>query len=186
VDFGHYNDLAVVAAAELVNTVGSVSGDELLPTAAAAREFLSLHDFSFADELAEADLEDLRAIRERLRIIFFAPGDDVAVEQLNRLLFDLQLNPFLTDHDGRWHLHYATDDTSVARRVGAAMAMGLASMIAEHGFSRVGACAADDCEDVFIDTSRNHSRRFCCEGCSSRTNVAAFRARKSATNSQPV
>ena len=176
-DFGHYNDLAVQAAADLVNTVGSFTGRELMPTAEDARRFLAERNFSFAGELEESDLGEIRMVRERLREVFFAGDDQVAVERLNRLLEELDLSPFLTDHDGHWHLHYAPDDTSVGRRVAAAMAMGLAAMIAEHGFSRVGTCAADDCNDVFIDTSRNHSRRFCGEGCSSRTNVAAYRAR---------
>lgn len=177
-DFGHYNDLAVQAAADLVNTVGSYTGNELMPTAEDARRFLDERDFSFAAELKESDMAEIRDVRERLREVFFAEDDQVAVERLNRLLEELELSPFLTDHDGHWHLHYAPDDTSVGRRAAAAMAMGLAAMVAEHGFSRVGICAAGDCSDVFIDTSRNQSRRFCGEGCSSRTNVAAFRARR--------
>ena len=177
-DFGHYNDLAVQAAADLVNTVGSHTGNELMPSAKDARDFLSDRNFSFADELTEADLDEIRSVRDRLRDVFFAGDDQKAVENLNRLLEELELSPFLTDHDGHWHLHYAADNTSVGRRTAAAMAMGLAAMVAEHGFSRVGTCAADDCNDVFIDTSRNRSRRFCGEGCSSRTNVAAFRARR--------
>ena len=176
-DFGHYNDLAVQAAADLVNTIGSHTGRELMPAAEDAREFLRSRDFSFADELRDEDLGDIREVRERLRAVFFAPDERESVRILNELLHDLDLEPFLTDHDGHWHLHYARDEASVGRRVAAAMAMGLAAMVAEHGFSRVGTCAADDCNDVFIDTSRNHSRRFCGEGCSSRTNVAAFRAR---------
>ena len=177
-DFGHYNDLAVQAAADLVNTIGSYTGDELMPTAEDARRFLDERNFSFAHELTEADLDEIRSVRARLREVFFSKDDQAAVEKLNRLLEELELSPFLTDHDGHWHLHYAPDNTSVGRRTAAAMAMGLAAMVAEHGFSRVGTCAADDCKDVFIDTSRNHSRRFCCDGCSSRTNVAAFRARQ--------
>ena len=176
-DFGHYNDLAVQAAAELVNTVGSHTGRELMPTAEDAREFLRTRDFSFADDLRDEDLGEIRLVRDRLREVFFAADERESVRLLNELLRDLDLEPFLTDHDGHWHLHYAHDDASVGRRVAAAMAMGLAAMVAEHGLSRVGTCAADDCKDVFIDTSRNRSRRFCGEGCSSRTNVAAFRAR---------
>ena len=177
-DFGHYNDLAVQAAADLVNTVHSHTGEELMPGTEDARKFLAERNFSFAHELKEADLGEIRSVRERLHEVFFATDDQEAVQKLNRLLDELELSPFLTDHDGHWHLHYAPDETSVGRRTAAAMAMGLAAMVAEHGFSRVGACAADDCNDVFIDTSRNRSRRFCCESCSSRTNVAAFRARR--------
>nr|MBA2307838.1 CGNR zinc finger domain-containing protein [Pseudonocardiales bacterium] len=39
-------------------------------------------------------------------------------------------------------------------------------------------CAAEDCRDVLVDLSKNHSRRFCGTSCANRTNVAAYRARK--------
>ena len=39
---------------------------------------------------------------------------------------------------------------------------------------------AEDCQDVFVDTSPNRSRRYCSDRCSSRANVAAYRARRRA------
>lgn len=176
-DFGHYNDLAVIAAADLVNTVGSHTGAELMPGLDDARAFLAEHRFSYAGDLADSDLSGLRILRRRLRDIFFAGDESAAIGMLNHLLDDLEIKPYLTDHDGDWHFHYTSDDAPVSLRVATTLVMGLATMIAEHGFDRVGICAAADCADVFIDTSRNRSRRFCGEGCSSRTNVAAFRAR---------
>ena len=44
---------------------------------------------------------------------------------------------------------------------------------------RLRICAAEDCEDVLIDLSKNSSKRYCDTGnCGNRTNVAAYRARK--------
>ena len=61
--------------------------------------------------------------------------------------------------------------------------MALATVLAEHGFSRFGVCHADDCADVFVDMSRNRSRRYCNDVCSTRTNVAAYRRRAKAKTS---
>ena len=42
-------------------------------------------------------------------------------------------------------------------------------------------CAADDCAWLFIDTSRNHSRRWCSmSSCGNRAKVHQFRQRKRA------
>jgi predicted RNA-binding Zn ribbon-like protein len=38
-------------------------------------------------------------------------------------------------------------------------------------------CDAGDCNDVLVDLSKNHSRRYCSTTCANRMNVAAFRAR---------
>ena len=44
--------------------------------------------------------------------------------------------------------------------------------------ARLRVCAADDCEDVVVDLSKNRSKRFCDGGCGNRANVAAYRARR--------
>ena len=44
-------------------------------------------------------------------------------------------------------------------------------------FDRLRVCAASDCEDVYVDVSKNGSRRFCSTRCSNRTNTAAYRER---------
>jgi predicted RNA-binding Zn ribbon-like protein len=41
-------------------------------------------------------------------------------------------------------------------------------------------CHAASCTNVFVDTSPNQSRRYCSDRCSSRENVAAYRARQRA------
>ena len=44
--------------------------------------------------------------------------------------------------------------------------------------SRLDTCAADDCDDVVLDLSRNRSRRYCSTTCGNREAVAAYRARQ--------
>ncbi len=48
---------------------------------------------------------------------------------------------------------------------------------------RMRLCAADDCEAVVVDFSRNRSKRYCDIGnCGNRANVAAYRARQSSAH----
>jgi predicted RNA-binding Zn ribbon-like protein len=58
--------------------------------------------------------------------------------------------------------------------------MGLAIIVVDYGATRLGVCGAERCDNVFIDTSPNRSRRYCSDRCSSRANVAAYRARRKA------
>ena len=58
-------------------------------------------------------------------------------------------------------------------------------MMADHA-DRLKICAAADCANVFVDESRNRSRRWCSERCSGRVNVAAFRSRKRAGPTAPA
>ena len=54
-------------------------------------------------------------------------------------------------------------------------AEGLARMIGAGDAGRLGTCAADGCRRVFLDGSRNASRRFCSTTCQNRAKTAAFR-----------
>lgn len=46
------------------------------------------------------------------------------------------------------------------------------------GEDRFGLCQSHACDRVYIDLTRNGSRRFCATGCSSRAETAAYRARR--------
>ncbi|CAN5687867.1 CGNR zinc finger domain-containing protein [soil metagenome] len=179
-DFTHYRDESVQTAADLVNTRGHPSGTDYMDTPEKARNFLVEHGFSRVAEVSAADLAELHDVRARLDEVFYAPDEETAAALINQLLRDLDLGPYLTKHDGRWHFHYAPDSALPGHRVAASAVMGLAAVIAEYGFGRLGICSADDCGDVFVDTSRNRSRRYCNDLCSTRMNVAAYRARAKA------
>jgi predicted RNA-binding Zn ribbon-like protein len=58
--------------------------------------------------------------------------------------------------------------------------MGLSVVLIETGLDRFGTCASSTCDDVYVDTSRNRSRRHCSDTCSTRENVAAYRRRQRA------
>jgi predicted RNA-binding Zn ribbon-like protein len=176
-NFTHYSDEAASVGADLVNTLGWPSGNEYLPDVASLRSFLADHDVLVDVPITEADLVDVRAMRSRFHDVFHAPDEDRRGELLNGILRDVGAMPQLTDHDGDWHVHYVCAPAPLAQRLGAIAAMGLVGVISEFGHDRLGLCSADDCLDAFVDTSRNKSRRYCGDKCSTRTNVAKHRAR---------
>ena len=130
----------------------------------------------------DPDLAPLRRLRRELRPIFEASdhGDEEEVVRLvNILLAKYPVTPYIAGHDREsWHLHVAERGSSVAALITAECVMGLATLVVDFGPTRLGVCSADKCEQVFVDTSPNKSRRYCSDRCSSRANVAAYRARR--------
>lgn len=131
--------------------------------------------------VTRGDLDALLLLRVEFRKIFAAAGagdDAEAAERLNALLVRHPVHPQICRHDGQpWHLHL-TQGGSIADRYAAGAAMGLATIFTQFGLDRLGTCRAPSCERVFIDTSSNRSRRYCCDRCASRANVTALRERR--------
>jgi predicted RNA-binding Zn ribbon-like protein len=185
VDFTHYRDQSVAIAVDLVNSRGSVSGTEWLGTPAEVRAWLEGHGLQVPDSITADDIAAIHEVRARLHGVFRA-GPQESARLLNELLSDTGVLPQITDHDGHWHIHYVSVDAPLARRLAACAAMGLSTVVCEFGHERLGICAADNCGDVFVDTSRNRSRRYCAHTCSSRMNVAAYRARHKTAGGRPT
>ncbi len=82
-------------------------------------------------------------------------------------------------------MHVADRQSSVADLLIAESLMGLATLVCDLGATRLGVCDAGGCDHVFVDTSPNQSRRYCSDRCSSRANVAAYRARQQASSERP-
>lgn len=177
-DFTHYKNTGATFAEDLVNTKGSISGNEYVPTVEEWRSFLTKYGVKGVSSLTAADVEQIKGYRERIREVFFA-AEEKRIDLLNELLNEVAATPQISNHDGHpWHLHYSSDDAPIAHRVAAGAAMGIAVLIVDHGHDRLGICAADDCLDVFVDTSRNKSKRYCNSTCCTKVNVKAHRARK--------
>ncbi|WP_296603030.1 CGNR zinc finger domain-containing protein [Nocardioides sp.] len=144
-----------------------------------------------AQRATDRDCMLLRKFQRELRPVFEAgtdadTGEDTGadtgavVERLNDLMGRHPVTPRISDHDGDLHLHVATENASVAELLVGESLLGLATLVCDLGPHRLGVCAAQPCTDVFVDTSPNQSRRYCSERCSSRANVAAYRARQKA------
>jgi predicted RNA-binding Zn ribbon-like protein len=100
---------------------------------------------------------------------------------LNALLERHPITPRIADHNlERLHIHVANKAASVADLIIGESLLGLANLVCDLGPTRLGVCADVRCDNVYVDTSPNSSRRYCSERCSSRANVAAYRARQKA------
>jgi predicted RNA-binding Zn ribbon-like protein len=103
---------------------------------------------------------------------------DDAAAQVNALLIRTGARPELERHDGQsWHLHYHAADNSLPNGWAAGCATGLAVVLGGSGSDRLGVCTAPACDRVYVDTSRNGTRRYCSTSCQNRVKTAAFRAR---------
>jgi predicted RNA-binding Zn ribbon-like protein len=127
----------------------------------------------------------LRRFQRELRPVFEASesGDVQAVTGgLNELMEKHPITPMISDHDAEGlHLHVATPADSVSQLLIGEALLGLATLVCDLGPTRMGVCSAERCDNVYVDTSPNQSRRYCSDRCSSRANVAAYRARQKAS-----
>ena len=126
----------------------------------------------------QAELDAVRRLRPRLERLWELTEDDAA-ELVNALLREANALPQLVKHDSwDYHLHATPTDAPLADRMAVEAAMAFTDVIRTGQLDRLRSCAAEDCDDVHVDLSKNRSRRFCSTSCSNRTNVAAYRTRQ--------
>ena len=134
--------------------------------------------------LSADDVPALQRFQAALRPVFEASAAEQVpgvVSGLNDLLAQHPVTPMISDHDPEHlHMHVANRSASVAELLVGEALMGLANLVCDLGATRLGTCSASSCDHVFVDTSPNQSRRYCSDRCSSRANVAAYRARRRA------
>jgi predicted RNA-binding Zn ribbon-like protein len=188
-NFDSYADLGVMVAVDLVNTLtgGWARGRPVKPAfdddvrRDRVLTAVPLSDQGL-DRLDDAEVEGFDRLASQLRAVFEAAekaDTDTAAERVNGLLAEYQAAPHLARHDQQgWHLHFHSVSAGVADGWGARCAVALAIAVGSAGTDRLGVCHADACDRVFVDVSRNGSRRFCSAACLNRTKVSAFRARR--------
>jgi predicted RNA-binding Zn ribbon-like protein len=192
-NFTRYTEAPVNFAAALVNTSLRMEGVDVesLKSVGDLREFLEANEPLVEPEwdlslLEQSDLYEFLRLRSRLEAVFDASDDTVAAEVINSLLAESRALPQVSDHDRHpWHLHYTKPGASAARTAAAACGMALAIVLCEGGFARFGTCSNKTCADVFIDTTKNASRKYCSDVCANRAAVAAHRARARAKQAGP-
>jgi predicted RNA-binding Zn ribbon-like protein len=176
---------ALTACAELVNT-GRLATGEGLREVADVQDLGDRYDFA-GRPAGRADVALLRAHRARLDGIVTAceTGQEAtAIGMLNALLAETGATPQIVAHHGRGpHIHVSSPTAPLADRMAAHFAMGLAELVVAGESERFRTCAAPACRSVFVDLSRNRSRRYCdSRTCGNRIHVAAYRARRSAAS----
>jgi predicted RNA-binding Zn ribbon-like protein len=166
-------------AVELANTVAGAtkSGVDELSTVPELLALVQSYQFSGRIDGTEAELEEVRDARDELRFVWTLERDD-AVTTINALLRTAGALPQLSRHDGiDWHLHATEPDAPLAERIRVEVALALVDVIRSDEMGRLRRCAANDCDGVLIDLSRNGSKRFCSVRCGNRMNMIAFRER---------
>ncbi len=182
--FTHDTDVALAAAAALVNTMpGSVPGDDAPDRLTTPDELDALfHEQGWTGRFDRdaAELDAVRALRPRLRG-FWEHDETGVVALVNELLAEARAVPQLVDHDGvGWHVHATPADAPLPRRMAVEAAIAVIDVVRAGELARLRVCEAADCDDVVVDLSRNRSRRFCEGGCAARAHTAAYRARRAA------
>lgn len=157
----------------------SRSGEDELTTVAELDAFLDQWPWSGRRDHDQREVDEVRATRDLLPRLWVLQTDD-AVEIINRMLADADARPYLSRHDGiDWHLHGTRGDEPLAERIRVEIALALVDVIRSGEQQRLRVCEADDCEGLFVDMSRNGSKRFCSVRCGNRMNMVAFRERRS-------
>jgi len=179
--FAHDTEIALAAAAALVNTApDSATGDEeeLAGTGDLDR-FVLAWGWTGRHCRDDAELLAVQALRPRLRRIWEVDQDEV-VDIVNGLLREFRALPQLVKHDEwEYHLHATAPEAPLATRMAVEAAMAMVDVVRGGELARLGICQAPDCRDVVVDLSKNRSKRFCESGCGNRMAVAAYRARRS-------
>lgn len=178
--FAHDTEVGLHAAAALVNTLPECSGeDDLLGDVGALDEFVRAWGWTGSRAGDERELHDVQALRHELLELWAETDDEAVVAKVNGLLHDAGALPQLVRHDDwDWHLHATAPEAPLATRMAVEAAMAFVDLVRSGELSRRQTCDADDCASVFVDLSRNRSRRYCSTTCGNRMAVAAYRARQ--------
>jgi predicted RNA-binding Zn ribbon-like protein len=174
--FAPDTELGLAAAAALVNT-GSGDAEEL-PDLPALEAFLAPWGWTGSRTHDDAELEAVRALRPRLRALWQGDVDEV-VASVNAMLRAAGALPQLVAHGAEgYHLHATGPEAPLADRMAVEAAMAVVDVVRSGELGRLRSCSAHDCEDVFVDLTRNRARRYCSASCGNRVDAAASRARR--------
>jgi len=174
------DDVGLTAAVALANDLGNGLAADPASTASTARAILAVDPPSL-DRFTDDDVPGLVELAERLRSACdeLAGGTIHAAAMIvNELLARHSAQPHLALEGNGWVLHHHPPDAEVVPMWTAITSDALARLIGSRQSDRLGRCAADDCDRIFLDTSKNRSRRFCSTTCQNRVKAAAFRARR--------
>lgn len=125
------------------------------------------------------DGQRLRRLAAAFHPAFTATDVTAAADVLNTLLRRYRAQPYLVEDVGQpFHLHFHGALDNPVDSFGGEFATALALTVDTYGEKRFGVCEASQCDRVYVDLTRNGSRRYCSENCGARAKMAAYRDRK--------
>ncbi len=172
-----YGQDAVCLIADLANRPPS-SVTELVSRCAAAGLVIDM-------PVSDADLTATLELINRWCAIVDAQGEADRAALVNQLLAEAAAYPRLTNHAGTgWHLHYRDDGVPLAAVLRALVAVGTALHLTGRGMDRLGRCAREGCEMIYVDVSRGGRQRYCSPRCANRDAVRRHRVRSRTAGSR--
>ncbi len=164
---------------DLCNT--AVECCEVLDDGSLLAEWLQLAGCSrSAGSPVEGDLSRIRRLRDDLRAGFISHDAPAMVDVVDTWLSETP-GRLRVDPDTREPIFRADPGTSGCLITPILLD---ALAIVREGFERVRLCAAEDCAMIYLDASRNGSRRWCSmDRCGSRAKAHAYYERKRAERS---
>ncbi|WP_433512713.1 CGNR zinc finger domain-containing protein [Nonomuraea sp. CA-143628] len=144
---------------------------------------------TFAAQLGDRTGEALRAVPDSgrhlaelaigLRQVLLAERSADQAARINAMIRRYGAQPYLVEDVGQpFHLHFHGSDGTEVEALGGEFATALALIVDGYGPDRFGQCAARQCDAVYIDLTRNASRRYCGAACTARAKTAAYRSRR--------
>ena len=137
-------------------------------------------------EHAASWLSEIKQARELLFQIFstIAGGQTARSEdmgQFNRLLSETMAHMCLVPENGGFIWHWASERDQLERPLWF-IVRDAADLLTSPELRLVRICASEDCDWLFLDTSKNHSRRWCdMKSCGNRAKARRYYGRKSAS-----
>jgi predicted RNA-binding Zn ribbon-like protein len=123
----------------------------------------------------------LTRLAAQLRAAIVAPDPAATAARVNAMIERYGAQPRLVDDVGQpFHLHFQGAGETVVESLGGEFATALALIVDRYGPQRLGQCQAHRCDAVYVDTTRNGSRRYCSSSCTARAKTAAYRSRRHA------
>jgi predicted RNA-binding Zn ribbon-like protein len=156
---------------------------ELLRSPETLRRFLEWAGRPTTRPLEASDVDRAIAARSVLRQAIDAPPDE-SVELLNTLALESGTARQLRRVDDDWQfVHVPRDGDPCSALIGEA-AVGALEAIRDGDWERLDMCAGDPCRCVYVDRTKNRSRRYCCQLCTNRTMQARHRRRQRAARTE--
>lgn len=157
------------------NPVRPRAGEELL---AAFSALVNEHTAARLRDVPDAGTR-LAGLAAELHGALLAESTAGKAGRINALIHRYGAQPYLVEDVGQpFHLHFHGMGDTQVEKLGAEFATALALIMDGYGPDRFGQCEASQCDAVYIDMTRNGSRRYCSGACTARAKTAAYRSRR--------
>lgn len=155
----------------------SITRGTMLPDALGRLHKFARRDPNGAAQVWRCAIELRRVLRELMIALMSGQPSEGALERLNRRFADLPPAPAMAYKAGAFH--YQLSGEALEEPLWPVL-WSAAGLLTEKQTERLGECQAESCRYLFLDLSRNKSRRWCSsESCGNRERVRrAYRAEK--------